>query len=99
MKRKREHREDRAGSPERCMVDEAKESTSDKPIRESAKNINPAIGMMDSRMLADYVAQRNRRFGEQLSPVEIEDVRIPGRNFHVITHAVHASVFLGLDIE
>lgn len=79
MKRKQEHRDERAGSPEKRMVDEAKDSPSNKSIREPAENINLAIGMMDSRLLADYVAQRNRRFGEQLSPVEIEDLRIPGR--------------------
>jgi len=40
--------------------------------------INNAIGRMDGRLLADYVAQRTKRFGGDLSLVELEDRHIPG---------------------
>lgn len=40
--------------------------------------INHAIGRMDSRLIADYVAQKTKRFGSDLSVVELEDVHIPG---------------------
>ncbi|KAL8862296.1 MAG: hypothetical protein Q9178_001305 [Gyalolechia marmorata] len=43
----------------------------------SKEDINPDIGMMDNRLLADYVAQRTKRFGEDLSLVELEDMHIP----------------------
>jgi hypothetical protein len=33
---------------------------------------------MDGRLLADYVAQRTKRFGGDLSLVELEDRHIPG---------------------
>ena len=42
------------------------------------QGLNTAIGNLDSRLLADYVAQRQRRFGEDLSSVEMEDRYIPG---------------------
>ncbi|KAL8914163.1 MAG: hypothetical protein Q9171_001158 [Xanthocarpia ochracea] len=45
----------------------------------SIEDINPDIGMMDNRLLADYVAQRTKRFGEDLSLVELEDMHIPER--------------------
>lgn len=40
--------------------------------------INTAIGRMDGRLLADYVAQRTKRFGNDLSLVELEDRYLPG---------------------
>jgi len=43
--------------------------------------VNNAIGMMDPRLLADYVAQRMNRFGGELSLMELEDKHIPERAF------------------
>ena len=41
--------------------------------------INAAFSRMDSRLLADYIAQRTLRFGEQeLSAVELADRHFPG---------------------
>ena len=40
--------------------------------------LNLAIGKLDSRLLADYVAQRTKRFATDLSHVELEDEHIPG---------------------
>ncbi|KAL8641536.1 MAG: hypothetical protein Q9226_008620, partial [Calogaya cf. arnoldii] len=45
--------------------------------RDTDSDINTAIGKMDNRLLADYVAQRTKRFGEDLSPVELEDMHVP----------------------
>lgn len=42
------------------------------------KGLNLAIGKLDSRLLADYVAQRTKRFSTDLSLVELEDRHIPG---------------------
>ncbi len=40
--------------------------------------VNHAIAHMDSRLLADHVAQRTKRFLPELSLVEAEDYYIPG---------------------
>lgn len=44
------------------------------------QGINTAIGQMDSRLLADWVAQQIRRFAPDLSMVELEDQYLPGMN-------------------
>ena len=45
------------------------------------EGINFAIGRLDSRLLADYVAQRTKRFMPDLSVVELEDQYLSGRHF------------------
>ena len=42
------------------------------------RGVNIAIGRMDTRFLADYVAQHTTRFQAELSSVELEDLHIPG---------------------
>ena len=44
-----------------------------------SSGINNAIARMDNRMLADHVAQQIKRFGRELSLVELEDRYIPGK--------------------
>ncbi|KAF2146235.1 uncharacterized protein K452DRAFT_219405 [Aplosporella prunicola CBS 121167] len=43
------------------------------------KGMNVAIGRMDSRLLADYMAQRTKRYEPDLSLVELEERYIPER--------------------
>lgn len=40
--------------------------------------VNHAIAHMDSRLMADHMAQRTRRFQPDLSLVEVEERYIPG---------------------
>lgn len=40
--------------------------------------INRAFSQMDGQMLADYMAQRTKRFEPNLSTVELEDLYLPG---------------------
>ena len=40
--------------------------------------VNHAIAHMDSRLMADHIAQRTKRFRPELSIVEAEDFHIPG---------------------
>jgi len=40
--------------------------------------INKAFSHMDNRLLADYVAQRTRKFESDLSSIELEDKYLPG---------------------
>ena len=41
--------------------------------------INTTLSKLDGRLLADYVAQKTKRFGGDLSLVELEDMHIPGK--------------------
>ncbi|TKA61985.1 hypothetical protein B0A55_09986 [Friedmanniomyces simplex] len=41
--------------------------------------VNHAIAHMDSRLLADHIAQRSKRFQPDMSLVEAEDIHIPER--------------------
>lgn len=43
------------------------------------RGLNLAIGRMDRGLLADYIAQRTKRFQSELSAVELEDLHIPGK--------------------
>lgn len=40
--------------------------------------VNHAIAYMDSRLMADHMAQRTRRFQPELSMVEVGDIHVPG---------------------
>ena len=52
----------------------------DDEILDLERGINTAIGQMDSRLLADWVAQQVKRFAPDLSMVELEDQYLPGMN-------------------
>lgn len=41
--------------------------------------LNPAIAYMDSKLMADHIAQRTKRFRPDVSLVETEDLHIPER--------------------
>jgi protein CMS1 len=41
--------------------------------------INKAFAHMDNQLLADYVAQRTRKYESDLSSVELEDKYLPGK--------------------
>ena len=43
-----------------------------------ALGVNHAIAHMDSRLMADHIAQRTRRFEPELSLMEVEDRYVPG---------------------
>jgi hypothetical protein len=40
--------------------------------------VNHAVAHMDSRLMADHIAQRTKRFRPELSLVEVEEVHVPG---------------------
>ena len=40
--------------------------------------VNHAMAHMDSRLMADHIAQRTKRFRPELSLVEVEEVHVPG---------------------
>ena len=53
-------------------------STFNKRNVKSAEVVDEAVGKMDSRLIADYMVQRTKRFSEQSSLDDFEDIRIPG---------------------
>ncbi|CAD0099635.1 unnamed protein product, partial [Aureobasidium mustum] len=59
----------------------AKKAKQPKDIEEDALDleagVNHAIAHMDSQLLADHVAQRTKRFHNELSDMELEDMHIP----------------------
>jgi protein CMS1 len=61
----------------------AKKSKSKKNVVEEDeldidKGINRAFSHMDNQLLADYIAQRTRKYESDLSSIELEDKHIPG---------------------
>lgn len=42
--------------------------------------LNRAFERMDGQLLADHLAQKTRRFGTDLSPIELSDLYISGKN-------------------
>lgn len=45
--------------------------------------VNNAFSHMDSQLLADYIAQRTKKYEDDLSSIELEEKHIPGRRHHV----------------
>jgi hypothetical protein len=46
---------------------------------DSENSIDLAIGRMNDRLLADYVARLTKLFRNDLSPLELHDLTVPGR--------------------
>lgn len=78
---KRKHEDDSTSDVQ--QEKKRKRSRKPKDVNDEALDavlgVNHAIGRMDSRLMADHIAQRTRRFGSELSTVEIEDSYIPGQ--------------------
>ena len=49
-----------------------------------AKGLNHAIARLDSPLLADYIAQRTKRFAPHLSLLELQDRYVPGISEHYL---------------
>lgn len=46
--------------------------------REGKDGINESIRMMDGALLADHFAQRTKKFNKEMTPVELNDLHVPG---------------------
>lgn len=79
-KRKRDKDDDGEVSP--VAKRKAKKAKKAKPAQDAdvdlENGVNNALGKMDNRLLADYVAQKTKRFESNLSLLELEDKHIPG---------------------
>ncbi|KAK4555232.1 Protein cms1 [Recurvomyces mirabilis] len=77
-------REDEDAKPEsKRAAKKRKQTKKPKDVDDEALDlqlgVNHAIAHMDSRLLADHLAQRTKRFQPDLSSVEAEDIHIPER--------------------
>lgn len=59
---------------------------------ELGNDVDEAISMMNSRLLADMMVQRNQRFGRYLNPDELEDAQIPESAILDTSHWGHERV-------
>jgi len=50
----------------------------DDPAIAFGRGINAALGRLDKHLLADYLSQKTKQFGDSLSLSELEEKRIPG---------------------
>jgi protein CMS1 len=85
---KKSKKRKRGADPEQGAKKAAKKSRSKKGKSDeddeidTEAGINKAFSHMDSQLLADYVAQRTRKYESDLSLVELEDKYIPGSYFN-----------------
>lgn len=82
LKRKRERGENEDLSVKKAAKKKKKKSKKSKPgdngYLDLEQGLNTAIGNLDSHLIAEHVAQQDKRFGQDLSAVEMEDRYIPG---------------------
>ena len=63
-----------------------KKQKKQKKVREDESDLDMEAGLnraferMDGQLLADHIAQKTRRFGTELSPVELSDLYISGES-------------------
>ena len=41
--------------------------------------VNTSLGRLDPQLTADYIARQSRRFNPDLTAVELEELRVPGK--------------------
>lgn len=70
------------GAKKAAKKTKSKKTTEDNELDVLA-GINNAFSHMDNQLLADYIAQRTRKYESDLSSIELEDKYIPGRLSHV----------------
>lgn len=82
IKRKRDDHEGQVTAAEDLAKrNEAKRAKQDDDENlDLGSGVNLAIGKLDSRLLADYVARKTKRFSPNLSLVEHENLHIPGNS-------------------
>lgn len=79
MKRKWKSAEDCEEGPVKQSRQTSHQRSNKPPNLKSDKGVDNVIARTDSRLLADYVAQRTKRFEGHLSLVELEKTHIPGK--------------------
>jgi hypothetical protein len=75
------------------QLSDAKRAKSEKPVEEASSNEkNDQLSyysdraILDPQLLADHLANQTARFAPDLSPLELEELRVPGMfSFHMVT--------------
>ncbi len=70
------------GAKKAAKKTKSKKTTDDDGLDVDA-GINNAFSHMDNQLLADYIAQRTKKYESDLSSIELEDKYIPGRLGHI----------------
>lgn len=78
LKRKREEPVEQPSKQSKKRRKSKKPKDIDDGDLDEKLGVNRAIAQMDSRLLADLVAQRTKRFEPKLSLVELDEKYIPG---------------------
>jgi protein CMS1 len=82
-KRKREDGENDAPTESKRAAKRRKNPKKPKDVDDSAldleRGVNNAIAHMDSRLMADHIAQRTKRFRPDVSLVEADDLAVSGK--------------------
>jgi len=84
LKRKRERGENEDLSVNKAATKKKskKSRPGDDGYLDLEQGLNTATGNLDSHLIADYIAQQDKRYGKDLSALETEDRRIPGTPAH-----------------
>lgn len=82
-KRKRDEGNDEGRTQSKRAIKKRRSKASKADVLEDGsldteQGVNTALGKLDGRLLADYVAQRTKRFAPDLSLLEMEDQYLPG---------------------
>ncbi len=66
------------GAKKAAKKTKSKKNAVDEDELDIEVGINKAFSHMDNQLLADYIAQRTRKYESDLSSIELEDKHIPG---------------------
>lgn len=85
-KRKRETTKEKINGLEKIVKKQCAEAEDDD--LDLSLRFNKLFANMDCQLLADYIAQRTRKFEKDLSSLELEDRYIPGK-YPMMPFSVH----------
>ena len=80
-KRKREADEGKLSSSAKKIRKKKRKISKDDDDVDTENHINLAFSRLDPQLLADLLAKQTKRFAPELSVMELEEKRIPGRGF------------------
>lgn len=98
--RKRAAADDAAPSSKKAKKKKkSKANPQDDETLDTELGLNTLFARLDNQLLADYLAQKTTRFGSDLSPVEIADLALPGRDLTPLPPALFPSfLWLGFAV-
>ena len=68
-------------TPAKKAKKKKKANSEEDDLLDTELGLNTLFSRMDNQLLADYLAQKTTRFGSDLSPVEISDLTLSGKEY------------------